>query len=79
MAIIIPILKVCHISYDSYNVGGSIITFIFLAPATTVLAYSIYLQLKVLKNICADFGWLPLPAALSLLGAPLIMQIMWFR
>ena len=24
VAIIIPILKVCHISYDSYNVGGSI-------------------------------------------------------
>ena len=49
VAIIIPILKVCHISYDSYNVGGSIIT-LFLAPATTVLAYSIYLQLKVLKK-----------------------------
>ena len=47
VAIIIPILKVCHISYDSYNVGGSI--------ATTVLAYSIYLQLKVLKKY-----WLPI-------------------
>ena len=54
VAIIIPILKVCHISYDSYNVGGSIIT-LFLAPATTVLAYSIYLQLKVLKKY-----WLPI-------------------
>ena len=50
VAIIIPILKVCHISY----VGGSIIT-LFLAPATTVLAYSIYLQLKVLKKY-----WLPI-------------------
>ena len=54
VAIIIPILKVCHISYDAYNVGGSIIT-LFLAPATTVLAYSIYLQLKVLKKY-----WLPI-------------------
>ena len=54
VAIISPILKVCHISYDSYNVGGSIIT-LFLAPATTVLAYSIYLQLKVLKKY-----WLPI-------------------
>ncbi len=70
MAIIIPILKVCHISYDSYNVGGSIIT-LFLAPATTVLAYSIYLQLKVLKNIGCRFWLVALPAALSLLGAPL--------
>lgn len=79
VAIIIPILKVCHISYDSYNVGGSIIT-LFLAPATTVLAYSIYLQLKVLKKIlAADFGWLPYQLHCLYWEHHWIMQIMWFR
>lgn len=53
VVLIIPILKVFHIPYDSFNVGGQIIT-LFLGPATTVLAYSIYMQLEVLKKY-----WLP--------------------
>ena len=53
VALIIPILKVFQIPYSSYNVGGSVIT-LFLGPSTTVLAYSIYMQLEVLKKY-----WLP--------------------
>ena len=49
MALIIIILKVFSISYDDYNIGGSVIS-MFLAPATTVLAYSIYHQITVLKK-----------------------------
>lgn len=65
-----PILKVCYISYDSYNVGVSIII-LFLASATKVLAYSIYLQLKVLKKFGSRFCLAVLPAASFLLEAPL--------
>lgn len=65
-----PILKVCYISYDSYNVGVSIII-LFLASATTVLAYSIYLQMKVLKKFGSRFWLAVLPAASFLLEAPL--------
>ena len=78
VAIIVPILKVFHISYDSYNVGGSIIT-LFLAPATTVLAYSIYLQLKVLKILASDFSWLPYQLHCLYWEYHWIMQIIWFR
>lgn len=49
IALIIIILKVFSISYDDYNIGGSVIS-MFLAPATTVLAYSIYHQITVLKK-----------------------------
>ncbi|WP_310601884.1 LrgB family protein [Anaerosporobacter sp.] len=47
--IIIAILTVFHIPLESYNVGGNIIS-AFLAPATTVLAYSIYRQIALLKK-----------------------------
>ena len=51
MVLIIPILYFCRIPYDSYNEGGSIIT-VFLVPVTTILGYSIYLQLETLKKYC---------------------------
>ncbi len=54
MAIIIPLLWLCRIPYESYNVGGSMIT-VFLVPVTTILGYSIYLQLETLKKY-----WLPI-------------------
>ena len=54
MVLIIPILYFCRIPYDSYNEGGSIIT-VFLVPVTTILGYSIYLQLETLKKY-----WLPI-------------------
>lgn len=47
--LVIAVLLVFRIPPESYNVGGDIIT-MFLAPATTVLAYSIYNQIKVLKK-----------------------------
>ena len=54
MVLIIPILYFCRIPYDAYNKGGNIIT-VFLVPVTTILGYSIYLQLETLKKY-----WLPI-------------------
>lgn len=47
--LIIVILTVFDIPLESFNVGGDVIS-MFLAPATTVLAYSIYKQLLLLKK-----------------------------
>lgn len=49
IALIIIVLNVCHIPYETYNHGGTIIS-MFVAPATTVLGYSIYKQIVVLKK-----------------------------
>lgn len=54
MVIIILLLVVFRIPFASYNGGGKIIT-VFLTPVTTILGYSIYLQLEVLKQY-----WLPI-------------------
>jgi predicted murein hydrolase (TIGR00659 family) len=48
-ALIIIILVVLDIPLELYNEGGNIIS-MFLAPATTVLAYSIYRQIQLLKR-----------------------------
>lgn len=48
-AFIIIILVVLDIPLALYNQGGNIIA-MFLAPATTVLAYSIYGQIKLLRK-----------------------------
>ena len=55
--IVIAFLSVTGISYDSYNVGGSMVQFL-LTPATIALAVPLYRQLDVLKRnfkaiICA--------------------------
>lgn len=47
--LIIAILTIFDIPLESYNTGGDIITTL-LAPATTVLAYSIYKQITLLKK-----------------------------
>lgn len=41
--VVIAVLALLQIPYDTYLLGGSVIN-IFLAPITAVLAYSIYLQ-----------------------------------
>lgn len=46
--IVIGFLRGFHISLQSYNIGGDIISF-FLGPATVILAVPIYKQLKLLK------------------------------
>lgn len=43
------VIKGLDIPMEYYNEGGDIIT-LFLAPATTVLAYSIYNQIELLKQ-----------------------------
>lgn len=48
-ALIIIILVILDIPIELYNEGGDIIS-MFLAPATTVLAYSIYRQIQLLKR-----------------------------
>lgn len=49
IALVIFVLKVFHIPLSAYNAGGDIIT-MFLAPATVVLALSIYRQIEILKK-----------------------------
>lgn len=52
--IVIGVLLVSGIPYESYNEGGEIIN-MFLAPATACLAVAIYTKLAVLKQY-----WLPI-------------------
>lgn len=49
IALIILFLSIFHIPLESFNVGGSMIS-MFLAPATAVLAISIYNQFDILKK-----------------------------
>ncbi len=51
---IIAVLSVFHIPYESYNVGGSIIN-LFLGPTTVCLAVTIYSKIDLLKK-----NWLPI-------------------
>lgn len=53
-AIIIGFLLLFDIDYETYNLGGSIISF-FIAPATVVLAVPLYKNIKLLKK-----RWLPI-------------------
>lgn len=54
IVLVIGILLIFKIPYDSYNVGGEMIN-MFLAPATACLAVSIYAKLSILKKY-----WLPI-------------------
>ncbi len=49
MAIILSILKIFGITMADYNIGGDILT-LFIAPATTMLAVSVYNQIAILKK-----------------------------
>ena len=51
--LIIAVLKIFDIPYDSYNQGGSMIN-LFMGPATACLAVSIYAKIDLLKKY-----WLP--------------------
>ena len=52
--IVIAFLTISGISYDTYNVGGSMVQFL-LTPATIALAVPLYRQMEVLKkNFKAD-------------------------
>ena len=52
--LIVGLLSLLKIPYESYNTGGSIIN-MFLAPATACLAVSIYSKIQILKE-----NWLPI-------------------
>ena len=52
--LVIAVLLIFNIPYESYNAGGSIIN-MFLAPATACLAVSIYTKIQILKK-----HWLPI-------------------
>ncbi len=52
LIIIIIILLVCHISYDSYMIGGRWLHEL-LGPAVVALAYPLYQQRKLLKKHAA--------------------------
>jgi predicted murein hydrolase (TIGR00659 family) len=53
VALVIAVLKIFHIPYESYCQGGDLIN-LFLGPATACLAVSIYGKLDLLKKY-----WLP--------------------
>ncbi len=48
IVLVIGFLNGFHISLQSYNIGGDIISF-FLGPATVILAVPIYKQIKLLR------------------------------
>ncbi|MDD2971416.1 MAG: LrgB family protein [Lachnospiraceae bacterium] len=53
MLLIIPVLLIFHIDYETYDYGAKYITY-FLTPATVCLAVPLYRQVQVLKeNITA--------------------------
>ena len=52
--LIITFLQIFHIPLESYLKGGDFIT-MFIVPATTALAYSVYRQIDLLKKY-----WLPI-------------------
>ena len=54
IVLIVGVLLVFDIPYDTYNVGGELIN-MFLAPATACLAVAIYTKLDILKQY-----WLPI-------------------
>lgn len=54
IVLVIGVLLIFKIPYESYNAGGEIIN-MFLAPATACLAVSIYTKLSILKKY-----WLPI-------------------
>lgn len=54
--LIIAVLKIFDIPYDSYNQGGSLVN-LFMGPATACLAVSIYAKIDLLKKY-----WLPVLA-----------------
>ena len=54
IVLIVGILLIFDIPYDSYNVGGALIN-MFLAPATACLAVAIYTKIDILKQY-----WLPI-------------------
>ena len=56
VVLVIAVLKVFHISYDDYYVGGEVIN-LFLAPATACLGVSIYAKRDLLRRY-----WLPVLA-----------------
>ena len=47
--IVIAFLLIFNVDYETYNIGGEIIT-MFVSPLTVVLAIPLYLQLHVLKE-----------------------------
>lgn len=49
IAIVIVVLVIFHISFETYNIGGNFIN-AFLGPATVILAVPLYKQLQLLKN-----------------------------
>lgn len=49
MLICIAVLKLCNIPYETYSMGGDII-YMFLGPATAVLAVSVYNRFDTLKK-----------------------------
>lgn len=52
--LIVLLLSLFKIPYESYNEGGAVIN-MFLAPATACLAVSIYTRIQILKK-----NWLPI-------------------
>ena len=52
IVIIIAVLLIFDISYDTYNIGGQVIT-MFVSPITVVLAIPLYMQINVLRENAA--------------------------
>ena len=73
VALLIAVLLVFHIPYEDYYQGGSLIN-MFLGPATTCMAVTVYAKIDLLKK-----NWLPvlagcLAGTLTAIGSILLMS-----
>ena len=71
VVIIIFVLQIFHIPLKNFNQGGDVIS-MFLAPATAVLAISIYREVEILKK-----NFLPILAG-TLVGSAVAMGSAYF-
>jgi len=72
VALILCVLSVCNIPYETYNEGGQLIT-LLLGPATAVLALNIYRQRALLKEYFLPVLIGCLAGVLSSLGIILLL------
>lgn len=72
IALVIIILKAFHIPLAAYSRGGDMIS-LFLAPATVVLALSVYRQIEVLKKYFLPILAGCLAGALTSMGSAFLL------
>ncbi len=73
MMLVIAVLLIFDIPLETYEVGGSFITF-FLPPVTVVLALSIYRQRSVLQSYVLPIGVGTLVGSIVAIGSTILLS-----